>query len=126
MTTVLDASAILAVLLDEPGQDRVIDAISDGVVSAVNLSEVFAKLLDKGRTGEQALEDMDAFLSMSAPFDLAQALDAGAIRAETRTAGLSLGDRACLALGRRKRARVLTADRGWAALDLGLEIEVIR
>ena len=126
MTTVLDASAILAVLLDEPGQDRVIDAISDGVVSAVNLSEVFAKLLDKGRTGEQALVDVDAFLSMSAPFDLAQALDAGAIRAETRTAGLSLGDRACLALGRRKRARVLTADRGWAALDLGLEIEVIR
>lgn len=126
MTAILDASAILAVLLGEPGHDRVLDALDDSQVSTVNLSEVVAKLVEKGRSAAEAIADVDAFLPMTAAFDLEQSLDAGGLRDRTRARGLSLGDRACLALARRRGARVLTADRAWADLHVGVEIDVIR
>ena len=127
MTTVLDASAILANLRGETGGDRAADIItSGGVVSSVNLSEVIAEVVELGASEEQVEAIVTRFAHCSKPFDLDQAVDAGRLRAATRGAGLSLGDRACLALARTLDAPVLTADRAWANLDLGLDIEVIR
>jgi PIN domain nuclease of toxin-antitoxin system len=123
---VLDASAVLAAVLGEAGRERVVATIDGAGLCVVNLSEAVAKLIDKGRTEQEALTDLEGFLPLAVPFDLAQAVDAGFLRDATRGRGLSLGDRACLALARRAGARVLTADRGWATLDVGVEIEVIR
>lgn len=127
MTIVLDASAILANLLVEPGGDAVSARLaSDGVVSMVNLSEVVAKLVERGGTEPQIDAMMEQFVSRSHVFDAPQARAAGLLRRQTRAAGLSFGDRACLALALALDAPVLTADRAWAGLDVGVAIEVIR
>ena len=127
MTTVLDASAILATLRGEAGADRVADAMASGaVVGAVNLSEVVAKVVERDASTEQVDAILVRFLSRTRPFDADQAASAGRLRAVTRPAGLSLGDRSCLALALALGAPVLTADRAWAGLDVGVSIEVIR
>lgn len=124
---VLDASALLALLLGETGADRVADLLPRSSVSAPNLSEVVAKLSERGvpelgiRT---ALGDLD--LDVHA-FDQDAAFAAGRLREPTRNHGLSLGDRACLALAMRLDAVAVTADRAWAGLGLDeLQIELIR
>ena len=124
---VLDASALLALLLGEAGADRVADLLPRSSVSAVNLSEVAAKLNERGMPEvgvRAALGDLD--LDVHA-FDEAAAFAAGRLRPPTRGHGLSLGDRACLALAMRLDAVAATADHAWAGLDLdGLRIELIR
>ncbi len=126
MTVTLDSSAILALLFGEPGGDRVAPVVGDAVISAVNLSEIVAKLIESGYRDDEAERAVDGFLPSVMPFDAPLAIDTGVLRRGTRRQGLSLGDRACLALARREKARVLTADRAWADLDIGVEIEVIR
>ena len=127
MTTVLDASAILANLRGEAGADRVANAMASGaVVGAVNLSEVVAKVVERDASREQIDAILVRFVPRTRPFDADQAASAGRMRATTRAAGLSLGDRACLALALAIDAPVLTADRAWAGLDVGVAIEVIR
>jgi len=126
MTVALDSSAILALLFGEPGGDRVAPVVGDAVISAVNLSEIVAKLIESGYRDDEAERAVDGFLPSVMPFDAPLAIDTGVLRRGTRRQGLSLGDRACLALARREKARVLTADRAWADLDIGVEIEVIR
>lgn len=126
MTVALDSSAILALLFGEPGGDRVAPLVGEAVISAVNLSEVVAKLIESGYRDDEAERAVDGFLPSVMPFDAPLAIDTGVLRRGTRRHGLSLGDRACLALARREKARVLTADRAWADLDIGVEIEVIR
>jgi ribonuclease VapC len=126
MTVVLDASAVLAMLWHEHGGDRVAAISEDTIVSVVNLSEVVAKMLDRGFTETQAREVADQIESTVIPFDEEQALAAGLLRAATRARGLSLGDRACIALALARGARIMTADRAWADLDAGVVIEVIR
>jgi PIN domain nuclease of toxin-antitoxin system len=124
--TVLDSSAILAVLRDEAGAEVVAKRIPDGLVSAVNAVEVIGRLIDLGMNGdeaEMALKELG--LEVNA-FDAGQGIMAGRLRARTRHLGLSLGDRACLALALQENCKVLTADRAWAQLDIGVEIEVIR
>ena len=129
---VLDASALLAFLQREPGQDRVAEAIAQGsAVSTVNFSEVVAKLRDANvpeSTIRQSLAGLVARGLEVAPFDEALAIAAGFLRPHTRERGLSLGDRACLALGRARGQPVLTADRGWASLPdtVGVDVRVIR
>ena len=126
MKVVLDASAVLALILREPGADRVQDEIGDAAISAVNMAEVFARCQDRGldptRIGgicvDLGLETL--------PFTAAHALLAGQLRASTRALGLSLGDRACLATAMLEKRPVLTADRAWLRLDLGVEIVSIR
>ena len=122
----LDASAVLARIFREPGAERV-DAVLPGAsVSAVNYAEVVSKLIDFGAPVEAAT-DIGSDLGLAVlPFDEAAAGDAGLLRGATRALGLSLGDRACLALARRLRLPILTADRAWADLDLGVEVVLIR
>lgn len=124
---VLDASAVLAVLKHEPGEERVTEALVAGaVISTVNLSEVVAKLAGAGAP-EAGIRARIAGLRVDvAPFDADAAFAAGLLIPLTRSAGLSLGDRACIALGQRRGLPVLTADAAWAGLDLGVEITVLR
>jgi PIN domain nuclease of toxin-antitoxin system len=123
---VLDASALLAFVNGEPGAEIVADAIADAAVSAVNLAEAVAKLVSRGAS----LDVARAALAMAdyevADFDRALAEAAGAMIARTRQAGLSLGDRACLALAQREGAPALTADRSWSSVDVGVELRIFR
>jgi ribonuclease VapC len=123
---VLDASAVLAFLRDEPGGERVENDLGNSIISAVNLSEVAAKLSDFGMPAEEVLDALSELAAISMVFDADQALVAGALRKPTRTKGLSLGDRTCLALAQATGRIALTTDRAWANLDVGVAIEVIR
>ena len=124
----IDASVLLAIILKEPGWPAFEHRVQDGLVSAVNIGEVMARLSALGAP-ETRLTDLltEAQLAV-VPHDMEQAFDAGRLRAITRHAGLSLGDRACLALARVKGVPVLTADRAWAGLAdvMGVEVELIR
>ncbi len=123
---VLDASAVLAAFFDEPGADTVAEQMSGALMSAVNYAEVVAKLVDRGIPNSQILEVMAQVDVEVVPADRDQATIAGLLRAETRSAGLSLGDRSCLALAITRRGVALTMDRAWASLQLDVEILVAR
>ena len=127
---VLDASAVLAFLQGEPGQDIVHQALHDStcVMSAANQAEVIAKSLDRGAQA-QAIRTVLTELGYTVVDVKAQdGVQAGWMRDATRSLGLSLGDRLCLAMAQRLKAPVLTADRPWlnAAKGLGLDIRCIR
>ena len=123
---VLDASAVLARMLDELGCE-IVEAVIDGAsVSAVNLTEVVQRLVDLGANDTSVAETVRALSWRIVEFDEGLALQAGLLRRATRSKGLSLGDRACLALGKRLGLPVYTADRAWAELDLGVEVVLIR
>lgn len=126
MTTVFDSSAVLAIAFEEEGSEAAARRLGDGILSAVNASEVVARIVDLGASGEEARASLLGFGLEIRPFDAALAVAAGLLRTATRGQGLSLGDRACMALAIREQARVVTADRAWAALDLGVEVELIR
>lgn len=126
MSVVLDTSAVLALLFGEPGRDKVAPVVDEAIISAVNLAEIVAKLIDIGYDDEDAKRVVEAFLPSVMPFDVPLAIATGAMRRGTRQHGLSLGDRACLALAVRDSVRVLTADRAWAKLDIGIAVDVIR
>ncbi len=126
MTVVLDSSALLAISFRERGADRALAVLPEAIMSTVNASEVVARYIDRGVPDAEATLTFLEFDLPTRTFDTAQALDAGILRRATRARGLSLGDRACLALARATGARVMTADQTWADLDLGVEIEVIR
>ncbi len=132
-SSVLDASAILAFLNDEPGADLVEEAIGrQAAISSVNWAEVMSKVSEVGgspgdltiaMTAEGVLGDLLEVV----PFEQRDAEITADLRSKTRALGLSLGDRACLALGARRELPVLSSDRVWAQLDgLGIEIRVIR
>lgn len=123
---ILDASAVLAAFFDEPGSDTVAEQMSSALMSAVNYAEVVAKLVDRGTPDSQILEVMAQLDVEVVPADRDQATIAGLLRAETRSAGLSLGDRSCLALAITRRGVALTMDRAWASLQLDVEILVAR
>ncbi len=126
MSVVLDASAVLAVVYFETGADVVLEALPGAVISSVNLSEVIAKLADGGTPESEIFALLRELKLTVIPFGIDQAYLAGMLRPLTRSAGLSLGDRACIALGLQLGYGVLTADRGWAALDLGIEVRPAR
>ena len=126
MSVVLDTSALLAALWGEPGSDRVDRVVGTAKVSAVNLSELAAKLVDRGGSDAEVGAVLDDLGVTVVPMDARQARAAGFLRRSTRSAGLSLGDRACLALALAEGVPVLTTDRVWAELDIGVTVEVIR
>jgi ribonuclease VapC len=124
---VLDASAILAVIGGEPGAEKLTpDLLARAVGSAVNLSEVQAKLVSRGWSSEQAWEDATSPVREVVAFDEAQARVAGDLATQTRHLGLSLGDRACLALGIALKVPVYTAEKAWKKLNVGITVHVIR
>lgn len=122
---VLDASALLCLMRNEPGADRVADALPDAVISAANLSEVIAKLADLGGDPGDAIEDIRMLQIEVVALDQEQAELAGQLRNATRGAGLSLGDRACLALAIRRGAVAMTTDRAWAGIADAAGVRVI-
>lgn len=123
---VLDASALMAMMRGETGGDRVTDCMDRAVISSVNLAEVQTKLVDAGMGDKDAWRHIDEAGCISVPFDDEQARLAGSLVRITRPFGLSLGDRACLALAINRKATVFTTDRIWKKLSLGIEIEAIR
>ena len=126
---VFDASAVIAALMGEPGEDRVRQAATHGAISAVNFSEVVAYFARRGHASRDSVFAMLGPLPIElVSFDIEQAAVAGLLVVDTRQAGLSLGDRACLALARARDARILTADRAWSRLapGLGFDVELIR
>jgi PIN domain nuclease of toxin-antitoxin system len=123
---VLDASAVLALLYEEPGMDRVAEAINDSLLSSINAAEVVCTLIRNGEEPLEAIRQVKALPCPIAAIDEDLGFRAGLLFALTRHKGLSLGDRVCLALAEQENAPVLTADRAWASLDLGVEIVLIR
>jgi len=124
---VLDASALLALLNQERGADKLTPALlGEAVSSAVNLAEVQSKLVTAGLSPDDAWSAAAGVLREVVSFTSQQAKLTGSLASKTRTLGLSLGDRACLALALLLDAPVYTADRPWKNLKLGVEIHVIR
>ena len=127
--TVLDASAVLAILYREPGADafvKKLNTLPPTAVSTVNLAEVHAKLVQHGATPRDAWEAARSSAEDVFDFDAEQARISGDLIAQTHALGLSLGDRACLALGTALNAPIYTADQAWKKLKVGVEIHVIR
>ena len=124
---VLDASAVLAVVFEEAGTETVSDALRAGAaMSAVNAAEVAARLHADGWVEAEVALVLDELRVEILPFDRECALLSGRYRPTTRSLGLGLGDRACLATAKLQQRPALTADRAWEALDIGVEIICIR
>jgi len=123
---VLDASAVLAMLHRETGAETVQAAVDQGAISTVNWSEVYQRSLDRGIDVARLRADIEALGLEIVPFTVDDAERAAEFRSATRHIGLSLGDRACLALARRLVLPALTADRSWIDLDLGVDVQTIR
>ncbi len=125
---VLDASAVLALLFEEPGAEVVRAQLRTGVIGAANLAEVLAKLSDHGLPAVEAVRAVTILGLEVAPMTEAQAGRSAELRSLTRAVGLSLGDRACLALAAELGVLALTADRSWDAVAVaaGVSVQVIR
>jgi PIN domain nuclease of toxin-antitoxin system len=123
---IADASAILALLKQEPLGKLDPRRLFGATISAVNLSGVLERLYSGGLSESEADEAIAALNLRVADFDESQARLAAYLRPRTRRAGLSLGDRACMALGLQLGRPVITADRAWASLDVGVEVVLIR
>lgn len=123
---VLDASAVLAVIHEEPGVDVVTALLADAIMSTVNYGEVISKLVERGVAGDLAVSAVEKLGIQVIDLDISLARRAGLLRANTLSFGLSLADRICLALAEREGVPAITADRKWARLDLGIEVRLIR
>lgn len=123
---VLDASAVLALIHNERGADVVMPVIDRALLSAVNHAEVVSKLVERGAHWEFASAAVLNVGIVVIDFGIDLANRAGELRALTRHLGLSLADRACLALAGRERLPVMTADRNWSTVDIGVDIQLIR
>lgn len=123
---ILDASALLALVYEEPGHEMVAHAMPKAIMSSINLSEVLAVLYEEGVPEDQIDLDIANLVTRVVDFDRKQAVIAAKLRKSTKKLGLSLGDRACLALAKSLELPVLTADKQWSKLNLELEIRMIR
>lgn len=122
---VLDASALIAFLREEPGAERV-RRVLPASICAVNLSEVIAKMASRGTPLEEVCRHIEQLRTEVVPFDASLARATASLLPPTKHLGLSLADRCCLALGLTSGLPVLTADRDWAKLEVGVRVEVIR
>jgi PIN domain nuclease of toxin-antitoxin system len=123
---VLDSSAVLAVIFDEPGGEAVVNLLQGGLLSTVNLTEIHTKLLQDGRRADVTWNRVRSMGLEVCFFSDEQARVAAELIGITKLFGLSLGDRACLALAIERKATVYTTDKVWKQLDLGIEIVAIR
>jgi PIN domain nuclease of toxin-antitoxin system len=122
---VLDASAALAVLKGEPGGVSVLSA-GASLISSVNLAEVYTRLIYLGMQDSPAWEAAHTIADEIVSYTQEHARRTAELLPRTRSLGLSLGDRACLALATERKLPVLTADKAWKTLRVGVEIRVIR
>ena len=127
-TVVLDASALLALLLGEPGAERVAAALDGALLGAANLAEVVSHYARLGASRGDVHALLTPLPIRVAPLDAGLSYDAGMLRPLTLKGGLSLGDRCCLALARREGVPAMTAERRWAdfAGAAGVTVELIR
>lgn len=129
---VLDASALIALIYDEPAAGRVAEVLRRGaLISTVNWAEVLSDMAERGEAVDVSAPRARSMIEKVGtldlvPFDEAQSQQSARLRTRTRSLGLSLADRACLALGRIRRLPVLTTDRAWRSLHPSIKIEVIR
>ena len=125
---VLDASALIALLKNEPGAEQVDHFLMarDCVMSSVNLAEFVTKLVREGGNAPKALEIVSDLPLTVIPYGTEDAAETGELVFHTRHLGLSLGDRACLALAKKLNALAVTTDRPWLQLDIGVKIECVR
>ena len=123
---VLDASALLALIKNEKGADIVDKLLGSIIMSSINVSEVAAILLDSKMTMEECKECIEPFIQSIIPFDTDHSFLAASLKNTTKHLGLSLGDRACLALAIAYKLPVYTADKTWTKLKLDCEVILIR
>ncbi len=123
---ILDSSALLALLLGEPGEDSVRAALDKAAIGAVNLAEVAAKLVLRGALPAKVQEMLSGLKLTVLPFDERAALENADFVPLARTHGLSLGDRACLCLSRSLGVPALTCDRRWQIEGLDVEVRFLR
>jgi len=109
----------------EPGADKVVAVLPGAYLSSVNFAEIISRLCDWGKSVSEGISDVEGLGVEVVPLDYDLAAAVGELRPLTRSLGLSLGDRACLALGRKLGLPILTADRAWAGLS-GFDITLIR
>jgi len=125
-SVVLDASAVLALLANERGAEQVQRALGSALMSAVNLAEVLTKLGDRGVPQAEQRTIRTSLDIEIRRFDEVAAWTASKLRNATKKYGLSMGDRACLALALDEGLPVLTADRAWSTLDVGVKVRTLR
>lgn len=123
---VLDASALLASIFCEAGADVVEAELSASVINTVNLAEAATRMIDKGHDPAEVERGLRRAQFRTITFDIDAAMKTAGLHARTRPLGLSLGDRACLSTALTLSLPVLTADRDWAKLDIGVEVRLIR
>ena len=129
---ILDASALLAYLHDEPGADEVENALNQGsYISIINWAEVLSKIADLGEDPQEIVQHFEEEGLLGSSLDILEftkedALTVARLRPVTRSFGLSFGDRACIALGQRLNLPILTSDRSWTNLNLNIQINLIR
>lgn len=123
---VLDTSALVAFVKDEAGANMVKSALADCAMSSVNVSEFLTKASDRGQDIDSEIALLETLHIEFVDYTFARSIMAARLRHSTRALGLSLGDRACLALAIERQCPVMTADRAWGKLDLGVKIVVIR
>ena len=123
---VVDSSAVLAAITDEPGGDEVERDIRGARISAVNLSEIIGWLAERGFAPENIVRIVTSFDLTVEVFDRSRALAAGLLAAQTKRRGISFGDRACLALTAELGLPVVTGDRNWRNLDIGVDVRLFR
>lgn len=126
MEIVFDASALLVLLNKEQGHQVVESYLPQAIISAVNLAEVITVLMSTGMTAEQSTTIPTSLVAKVIPFNTELATQSAVLRGLTKSYGLSLGDRACLALAQQKQLPVITADRVWKQLNLPIEIIFVR
>lgn len=115
---VLDSSAVLALMFQEPGMERVEEILDKSVIGRVNTTEVLTKLVERGASLNEAVENLSELGIPVVELDEPQSTIIAQLRLQTKHLGLSLGDRACLALAIKENAIAATADRNWTQLNV--------
>lgn len=126
MGIIFDASALLVLLNKEPGHETVESHLTHAIMSAVNLAEAITVLTNIGIPVDNAVQLASELITEIVSFDAEQAAITAELRSITKPFGLSLGDRACLALAKSRQLPVITADKIWKALKLPIDIKVVR
>lgn len=123
---VLDASALIALLRKEPGAEQVAAVLTDSCISSVNLAETYGKMVEYGKRLEDVAYQIERLRIPVIPFDSGQAQIVASFWKLTRSIGMSLGDRACLALALQRSAPAFTTEKDWLRCDVGVHVVKIR